>query len=444
MNFKLWLENDELTKIFSKLDILADLIPEKDFSNYKIDEKITIIKNLIQKANDSFLTSGEYKELKKNLNDCEINLPRVMDDFSKIWKDMMIDRKPIPPEGTDLPYWNKNAPNGYHPPRNEEEKLMDEIYSSESSFAKMNSIAKSKKKQITLDKLPPQVRDMINKFIETRTPFQEIKEYVDEIKSKVKDAKQLKQEKQEISNKKQADELLAKPREAINAVAKIEQQIQDMISSLEEDYKNKFKDKLESKVENFVQQNADKVKAHYTNQHELNQIKSNAPKYRDFVDVNIQGDFDLQGRPQKREDNYIKLKSDYKTIVEKKANNSWDSMKNFFIVRMQEKLVPIVNAKAIQNHSSEFSLTIIKLQADYGTIEGKFNLKFTDGSYFDTSHQAISKYSIHNKLHNQFPTRFSNIQMSDGTYHNALTAEELYLKFAGIKPPKEKPEISVS
>ena len=111
---------------------------------------------------------------------------------------------------------------------------------------------------------------------------------------------------------------------------------------------------------------------------------------------------------------------------------------------MQEKLVPIVNAKAIQNHSSEFSLTIIKLQADYGTIEGKFNLKFTDDSYFDTSHQAISKYSIHNKLHNQFPTRFSNIQMSDGTYHNALTAEELYLKFAGIKPPKEKPEISVS
>lgn len=429
MNFKLWLENDEITKIFSKLDILVNLIPEKDFSNSNLHKEIAAIKNLIQKANDSFLTSGEYKELKRNLSTCEYFLPRVMGDFSKIWKDMMIDRKPIPPD------WNRNAPDGHSPPRNEEEKLMDEIYSSMSSFTKLNSIAKSKKKQITLDKLPPQVRDMINKFIETRTPFQEIKEYVDEIKFKVKDAKQLKQEKQEISNKKQADELLAKPREAINAVAKIEQQIQDMISGLEENYKNKFKDKLESKVENFVQQNADKVKAHYTNQHELNQIKSNAPKYRDFVDVNIQGDFDLQGRPQKREDNYIKLKSDYKTIVEKKATESWKSMKNFFIVRMQEKLVPIVNAKAIQNHSSEFSLTIIKLQADYGTIEGKFNLKFTDGSYFDTSHQAISKYSIHNKLHNQFPTRFSNIQMSDGTYHNALTAEELYLKFAGIKPP---------
>ena len=176
MNFKLWLENDEITKIFSKLDILVNLIPEKDFSNSNLHKEIASIKNLIQKANDSFLTSGEYKELKRNLSRCEYFLPLVMGDFSKIWKDMMIDRKPIPPEGTDLPYWNKNAPNGYHPPRNEEEKLMDEIYSSESSFAKMNSIAKSKKKQITLDKLPPQVRDMINKFIEKRTPFQEIKE----------------------------------------------------------------------------------------------------------------------------------------------------------------------------------------------------------------------------------------------------------------------------
>ena len=430
MNFKLWLENDEITKIFSKLDILVNLIPEKDFSNSNLHKEIAAIKNLIQKANDSFLTSGEYKELKRNLSTCEYFLPNVMGDFSKIWKDMMIDRKPIPPD------WNRNAPDGHSPPRNEEEKLMDEIYSSMSSFTKLNSIAKSKKKQITLDKLPPQVRDMINKFIETRTPFQEIKEYVDEIKFKVKDAKQLKQEKQEISNKKQADELLAKPREAINAVAKIEQQIQDMIFSLEEDYKNKFQIKSKAKVEKFVGTSEEKIKSNYTNQQDFINIMLKAKEFESIID--IKGDFN------DRMNNYIKLKSDYKTIVEKKATESWDSMKNFFIVRMQEKLVPIVNAKAIQNHSSEFSLTIIKLQADYGTIEGKFNLKFTDGSYFDTSHQAISKYSIHNKLHNQFPTRFSNIQMSDGTYHNALTAEELYLKFAGIKPPKEKPEISVS
>jgi hypothetical protein len=422
------LENSESTEMFSKLDAFYNSLSEEGKKDCA--KSMTIVKNLIQKANDSFLTTSEYKELKQKLNDCEANGKHRLFDFDELYRAMREKRK-APVEGNSNIFY-------YVPPRNEEEKLMDQIYDSNYSFSKLSSIVKNKKKQQILDKIP-EVRDIIKNFVETLTPFQEIKKYVDELKSKVKDAKQLKQEKQDALEKKQAEELRTTPKEAIDAQIKVKKQIEDMISGFENDYKTNTMNRLTSKVEKFVQINADKVKDNSISKSELYGIKNDAKPYYDFIDAIIWDDHVAwNGVQVRRQDNYIKLKSDYKTIIEQKTNNSWNSMKEFFIVRMQEKLVPIVKAKASQTNSSNFTLTKKTFQTDYGLIEGKFNLIFADGSYFDVTHQAIFKYSIYNKQFNQFPTRFSNIQMADGTHYNALPAAELYRKFAGIAPPKEE------
>ncbi len=416
--FKHWLENNETTEIFSKLDAFYDSLPEDKKIN--CSKSMAIIKNLIQKANDSFLNTKEYKELKQSLSYCESYLPH-MNNFYELYEAMREKRK--------SPVADMWGVFNFLPPQNEEEKLMDQIFDASYSFGKISSIAKSKKKQQILDKMPA-VRDDIKMFMDTRTPFQEIKEYVENLKSKVKDAKQLKQEKQDELERKRAEELKATPQEVINAELEVKKQIEDMISSFENNYKTNFINVLTSRVENFVQTNAEKLKNPAISKNDLERIKDDAKQYYYLIDAWL-----LSSQ------NSLKLKPDYKKAIEKMANSSWESMKEFFVIRMQEKLVPIVKAKASQTHSSDFTLKKLFLQTDYNLIEGKFNLTFADGSYFDVTHKAVSKYSIYNKQFNQFPTRFSNIQMADGSYHNALPADELYRKFAGIAPPKEEPEM---
>ena len=189
MYFKLWLENNEITEIFSKLDAFYDSLSEGSKQNCA--QKMANIKNLIQKSNDSFLNTKEYKELKQSLSSCEHYLPR-MENFYELYRAMREKRKGPADE------WGVFR---FLPPQNEEEKLMDQIYDAGYSFGKISSIAKSKKKQEILDKMPA-VRDDIKMFMATRTPLQEIKDYVEKLKSKVKDAKQLKQEKEDLRSKK--------------------------------------------------------------------------------------------------------------------------------------------------------------------------------------------------------------------------------------------------
>jgi dsDNA-binding SOS-regulon protein len=120
----------------------------------------------------------------------------------------------------------------------------------------------------------------------------------------------------------------------------------------------------------------------------------------------------------------LKLQPNSREKVEKLAADTSTEIIEGFIFKSSSKLALILQKKdKPKNHS------IIKTNISNGMVENSMKFEFNDGSSFTMESSVVYKYSKTGTLFTQYPTRFKNVKLSDGSLMKAPSEEKMIKEF---------------
>lgn len=121
---------------------------------------------------------------------------------------------------------------------------------------------------------------------------------------------------------------------------------------------------------------------------------------------------------------FLELKKNPTAIVEKLIQDSVDSIINGFIYKNASKLALVLQKKdAPKMHK------ILKTNIRNGMVENTMEFKFNDGSSFILESSVVYKYSKTGKLFFQYPTRFKNVKLADGSAMKTPSEQKMIKEF---------------
>jgi hypothetical protein len=120
----------------------------------------------------------------------------------------------------------------------------------------------------------------------------------------------------------------------------------------------------------------------------------------------------------------LELISGHKERVEKLINDSVNSIVDGFVSKSSSKLSLILQKKdAPKSHK------IVRTNVNNGMVENVMQFEFNDGSSFTMESSVVFKRSSGGKLFFQYPTRFRNIKMADGSMMKSPSEEKMIKEF---------------
>lgn len=123
-------------------------------------------------------------------------------------------------------------------------------------------------------------------------------------------------------------------------------------------------------------------------------------------------------------DRSLELLPGAKARVEKAAKNTVEDITDHFVAKNTIKIASIFERKAgVKEHK------ILKTNIQNNTVENTMSFVFNDGSEFTLESKVIFKMSKNGKYFTQFPTRFRNVKMADGSMMKAPSEEKIIKEF---------------
>lgn len=120
----------------------------------------------------------------------------------------------------------------------------------------------------------------------------------------------------------------------------------------------------------------------------------------------------------------IELKSNSSEIVKKMIEDTVKDIVESFIAKNASKLALIFEKK---NEPS--SHKIIRTNINNGKVENTMDFVFSDGSSFTLQSSVVYKYSSTGKFFMQYPTRFKNVKLADGSKMRGPSEEKMIKEF---------------
>lgn len=121
---------------------------------------------------------------------------------------------------------------------------------------------------------------------------------------------------------------------------------------------------------------------------------------------------------------YLELKSDSKEIINRMIENNYRDILDSFIGKNASKLALILQKKGVPKEHK-----ILRTNIKNGMVENSMSFEFEDSSSFILESSVIYKYSNMGKLFFQYPTRFKNVKLSDGTLMKMPSEEKMIKEF---------------
>lgn len=120
----------------------------------------------------------------------------------------------------------------------------------------------------------------------------------------------------------------------------------------------------------------------------------------------------------------FKLKEDYQRRLENVINDTVENTIGHFVAKNTSKLALIFAKKPdISEHK------ILRTRIHQGMLENDMHFAFPDNSSFTITSQVIYKYTQDGKLFVQYPTRFTNVIMADGSRMSGPSEEKMIKEF---------------
>jgi hypothetical protein len=178
----------------------------------------------------------------------------------------------------------------------------------------------------------------------------------------------------------------------------------------------------------FLQEAVDSFKKEY----EQSVRKYTMESYNRIKDLTDPADFKKMAVPDQglagvvfmrdgyRIDSPFKLKPEPEKIIERLIQDTVTEVIDHFVGKNTDKLALIFAKKAeIKEHK------ILKTRIRNGMLENDMSFAFTDGSSFVITSQVIYKYTQAGKPFVQYPTRFTNVIMADGSRMTGVSEEKM-------------------
>jgi hypothetical protein len=121
---------------------------------------------------------------------------------------------------------------------------------------------------------------------------------------------------------------------------------------------------------------------------------------------------------------YLELLPDANTRIKKLIDNNVTEIVDGFVSKNTSKLSLILQKKG-QPKSHE----IVKTNVRNGMVENTMKFVFEDTSSFTLESSVIYKYSAKGKLFFQYPTRFKNVKLADGSMMKMPSEEKMIKEF---------------
>lgn len=423
LSFKLWLETADIDNLIQDVEFYGrdyvSMQDEKHKGHY--EGRLAKVISLIRQAQNDFITPDDLRFIKDEVSNYVKNLS-FFNKFNQFAREESEKRyRGLSDEEKRSQIGQKIT--------DPMDLLLNTLWFGMDRYSANKTYFNKKATKQLIEQLPSDIQELIKQYLENCDRVIAVKEKIESLKEKVKKKSEIKKAQKEAET---ARVLSMKPIVSINAVEKLTTKVEDFLKGLKDEYINKTKVDLENNAKKFVNENSSLVGV------EIDSEKKNE-LLQSIHNLSISGLVKMSYSVRNQSFESIELVPDFKTKLEPKANEMWSNIYEFFKGRMIRKLGPLVDEKAKQTESSDFTFTIISAYVSDYTIEGRFSLKFTDGSSFSVTHQIESSYSIHGKYFLRFPTRFSDITLADGTHFNALSEDILYKKFANIEKPPEEP-----
>ncbi len=120
----------------------------------------------------------------------------------------------------------------------------------------------------------------------------------------------------------------------------------------------------------------------------------------------------------------LELKSNADNILKTLIEDAINSIIDGFIYKNSSKLALI-----LQKKDKPKTHTIIRTNISNGKVENLMSFEFNDGSRFDMESSVIYKTSAQGKFFMQYPTRFKNVKLADGTAMKMPSEEKMISQF---------------
>jgi hypothetical protein len=122
--------------------------------------------------------------------------------------------------------------------------------------------------------------------------------------------------------------------------------------------------------------------------------------------------------------NVLELKVDSEERIKKLIDENVRNIIDGFVSKNATKLALILQKKGMpKNH------TIIRTNVKNGMVENSMKFEFEDNSSFTLQSSVIYKYSNMGKLFFQYPTRFMNVKLADGSLMKIPSEKKMIEEF---------------
>jgi hypothetical protein len=120
----------------------------------------------------------------------------------------------------------------------------------------------------------------------------------------------------------------------------------------------------------------------------------------------------------------LELKPNPDKIIQRSIDDSVGNIVGGFISKNVAKLALI-----LQNKNEPKKHKILNTKINNGLVENSMSFEFEDGSSFILESSVIFKRSNQGKLFLQYPTRFKNVKLADGSYMKMPSEEKMIKEF---------------
>lgn len=120
----------------------------------------------------------------------------------------------------------------------------------------------------------------------------------------------------------------------------------------------------------------------------------------------------------------LELKNNADRIVENIINDNVQSIVDGFVSKNTSKLALILQKKNMPK-----SHTIIRTNISNGMVENSMSFEFEDSSSFILESSVVYKYTRDGKLFFQYPTRFKNVKLANGSMMKMPSEEKMIKEF---------------
>lgn len=125
-----------------------------------------------------------------------------------------------------------------------------------------------------------------------------------------------------------------------------------------------------------------------------------------------------------RDNKSLELKKNAEQLVERYIEDAHRDIVEQYIAKNTAKLALILQKKGEPTKS-----TLNRAQASRGAIESSLTLTFKDDSRFTMVTSIVYKYTASGKPFAQYPARFTDVMMADGTKMSAPSEEKMIKEF---------------